>query len=67
MIYRSILIKLIADLVEEIAIRLRERRLQREKEEFERQERERLKAHRLKRIKEAKENFGKIDPSKIEV
>jgi hypothetical protein len=67
MIYRNILLKWTIDLIIEVVIRLRERRIQKEKEAAEKAEKERLKKQRLDAIKKAKENFDKIDPSKIEV
>lgn len=45
----------------------RDKRLREEARAAAEKERKRLKAQRLKRIKEAKENFDDIDPSKIEV
>lgn len=67
MIYRNILIKLLFDFIEEIAIRIRNRHIRKEKEAFEKAEKERLRKQTAQRIKEAKENFDKIDPSKYEV
>jgi hypothetical protein len=69
MIYRSFLIQLIFDLVEEISIRVRERRLRKEKEEFEKSEKARMRAYTKRRIFEARKNqkWKDIDPSKYEV
>lgn len=67
MVFRNILIKLLFDFIEEITIRLRNRRIRKEKEAFEKAEKERLKKQTAQRIEEAKENIDKIDPSKYEV
>lgn len=45
----------------------KEKRLKEDAREAARKERLRLKANRQKRIKEAKENYDKIDPSKYEM
>ena len=69
MIYRNFLIQLIFDLVEEISIRVKERRLKKEKEEFERSEKARMRAYTKQRIFEARKNqkWKAINPSKYEV
>lgn len=68
MIFRNVLIQLIFDLIEEITIRIRNRRIEREKtkalEKKIAADKARLKKQTAQRIKEAKANFGKVDPNK---
>lgn len=51
----------------EQAAKRKAQREEEEREDAEQAEKDRLKANRLKAIKDAKENFDDIDPSKIEV